>query len=69
MEDDANNDQLEIELPIYIELKQSQFASNDLGAFSRMQLNADKFIGCFKGKTKKSMSQCADPNYVWTVNL
>jgi hypothetical protein len=61
------NDSIELDIPLYVELKQSQFASNDLGIFSRTQLKADQFIGSYKGKMRKSMSQCADPNFVWTV--
>lgn len=64
MDDDY---QCELEVPIFIELKQSTFVNNDLGAFSRMQLSADQFIGNYKGKTRKQMSQCADPDYVWTI--
>lgn len=67
--EDESPDQLELDIPIYIELKQSQYYQNDLGAYCRMQLDADQFIGSYKGKNKKSMSQCADPNYVWTVNI
>ena len=64
---DEDNDQCEIELPIFIELKQSSFASNDLGTFCTMQLSADQFIGSYKGKARKSMSQCPDPEYTWAV--
>ncbi len=62
------DDQFELDIPIFIELKQSNFANNDLGAFCTQPLNSDLHIGNYKGKTKKSMSQCADPNFVWTVN-
>jgi hypothetical protein len=67
MEEETAADQIELEIPLFIELKSSSFAHNDLGAYSRMQLNADQFIGSYKGKNRKSMSQCADSNYVWTV--
>jgi hypothetical protein len=65
MEED---DQFELEVPIFIELKPSSFAHNDLGVFCKSPLTSDQHIGNYKGKTKKSMSQCADPNYVWTVS-
>lgn len=64
MEDEG---QCELEVPVFIELKQSAFANNDLGAYSTTSLGADQFIGSFKGKTKKSFSQCGDQTYVWTV--
>lgn len=63
-----NNDVIELDVPLYVELKGSQFASNDLGIYSRTQLSADQFIGSYKGKVRKSMSQCIDPTFVWTVN-
>lgn len=62
-----NNDAIELDVPLYVELKGSQFASNDLGVYSRTQLSADQFIGSYKGKVRKSMSQCIDPTFVWTV--
>ncbi len=62
------DDQFELEVPIFIELKPSSFA-NDLGVFCTMPLHSDLHLGHFKGKTRKVMSQCADPNYVWTVSL
>jgi hypothetical protein len=34
-----------------------------------MQLDADQFLGNYKGKIRKTMSLCADPDYVWTVNF
>ena len=67
--DDEGGEQCEVDVPIFIELKQSAFSSNDLGAFCTMPLAADQFIGNYKGKTRKSMSQCPDPEYVWTVSL
>jgi hypothetical protein len=60
-------DVCEVDVPIFIELKNSSYGSNDLGAYCAMPLNADQFLGSYKGKTKKSMAQCADPEYVWTV--
>ena len=63
---DDDSDQCELDVPIYIELKQSQF-SNDLGAYCTMPLAADQFLGSYKGRTRKSMAQCPDPEYVWTV--
>ena len=63
----SNNDAIELDVPLYVELKGSQFASNDLGVYSRTQLSADQFIGSYKGKVRKSMSQCIDPTFVWTV--
>jgi hypothetical protein len=33
-----------------------------------MPIGADQFIGNFKGKIKKSMSQCGDMAYTWAVN-
>lgn len=70
MEESTNTngaETFEMDVPIHLELRQSQFASNDLGVYSRIQLSADQFIGSYKGKVRKSMSQCADPNFVWTV--
>lgn len=61
------DDQFELELPIFIELKPSSFASNDLGVFCTMPLNSEQFLGNYKGKTRKSMAQCADSTYVWTI--
>ncbi|CAF0874058.1 unnamed protein product [Brachionus calyciflorus] len=63
---DQSNDAIELDIQIFIELKQSQ-NSNDLGAYSRIKINADQFIGNYKGKHRKSMAQCIDPNYVWTI--
>ena len=61
-------DVCEVDVPIFIELKNSSYGSGDLGAYCTMPLNADQFLGSYKGKTKKSMAQCADPEYVWTVS-
>lgn len=60
-------DVCEVDVPIFIELKNSSYGSGDLGAYCTMPLNADQFLGSYKGKTKKSMAQCADPEYVWTI--
>lgn len=62
------DDQFELEVPIFIELKPSSYAHNDLGVFCTMPLSSDEHLGYFKGKTRKLMSQCADPQYVWTVS-
>ena len=61
------DDQFELDVPVFIEIKSSSFAANDLGAFCTIDLSSDQHIGNYKGKSKKSMAQCADPNYVWTV--
>ena len=61
-----SNEFIELDIPIFIELKQSGSA-NDLGAFSRIEVSADQFLGSYKGKHRKSIGQCADPNYVWTI--
>jgi hypothetical protein len=37
------------------------------GVFTNTTLNADQFLGSYKGKRRDSMSQCIDPEYVWTV--
>lgn len=63
----VNENSIELDVPLFVELRTSQFATNDLGVYSRTNLCADQFIGSYKGKVRKSMSQCADPNFVWTV--
>lgn len=65
----SEDDQFELEVPIFIELKPSSFATNDLGVYCTMPLSSDQHLGNYKGKTRKHMSQCADPNYVWTVTI
>ena len=63
------DDQFELDVPVFIELKQSKYATNDLGVFCTMPLSSDQHLGSFKGKQRKLMSHCADPNYVWTVSV
>ncbi len=91
MEDDCDQYELDIEVPIFIEIKNSTCATNDLGllnnflficqilnnssmcikwigAFSRMSLGADQFIGNYKGKIRKNLPQSANQEFVWPVN-
>lgn len=63
---DNASEPIELEVPIYIELKQS-LSATDLGTFSRIEIGADQFLGSYKGKHRKSIAHCADPNYVWTI--
>ena len=39
-----------------------------IGAFSRMALGADQFIGNYKGKIRKNLPQSANQEFVWPVN-
>jgi hypothetical protein len=61
-------DDFEMEVPVYIELRESLNVPNDLGAFCRVPLSADEFIGNYKGKIRKNVNQIADQDYYWTVN-
>jgi hypothetical protein len=65
---DINNDDdyCELDVPVYIELKQSNY-SNDLGAFCTIPLSTNQFIGDYKGRKKKSQSNCVDPEYTWPI--
>lgn len=62
-----DGEEIEIEVPAFIELKDSSYVTNDLGAFSRATLPADQFIGNYKGKIRKNVNQIADQDYYWTV--
>lgn len=62
--------ELDIELPIIVELKEISNDSNkfnDFGAFSKVFISANQFLGTFKGKVRKSISLYSDTNYVWTI--
>jgi hypothetical protein len=39
------------------------------GAFSRMVLEADQFIGNYKGKIRKNLPQSSNQEFVWPVCL
>jgi hypothetical protein len=60
-------DEYELDIPIFVELKDSKNVDHELGVFCSIQLNPDRFLGNYKGKIKKSISQCIDTSYVWTV--
>jgi hypothetical protein len=62
-----DNDDFEMEVPVFIDLKESLCVSSDLGAFCRMPLSADQFIGSYKGKIRKNINQIVDQDYYWTV--
>jgi hypothetical protein len=62
-----DSDDFEMEVPVFIDLKESMFVSNDLGAFCRVPLGADQFIGSYKGKIRKNVNQIVDQDYYWTV--
>ena len=62
-------DDFEMEVPVFIELRESLCVSNDLGAFCRVPLSADQFIGNYKGKIRKAVNQIVDQEYYWTVNF
>ena len=63
----SENDEFEMEVPVYVELKESIFATNDLGAYCRMPLGADQFLGNYKGKIRKHINQIVDQEYYWTI--
>lgn len=59
--------EIEIEIPVFIELKESNIFANDLGAFSRDVIPASKFIGTFDGKTRNTLQSNEDLTYIWAV--
>jgi hypothetical protein len=63
----SDTEEFEMEVPNFIELKESGSYSNDLGAFCRLPLIADQFLGNYKGKIRKNLNQVLDQDYYWTV--
>lgn len=59
--------EIEIELPVFIELKESNIFANDLGAFSRQTIPANQFIGTYDGKIRNSLQTNEDLTYIWAV--
>ncbi|CAF0716562.1 unnamed protein product [Brachionus calyciflorus] len=59
--------EIEIELPDFIELKESTILLNDLGAYSRTTLQPSLFIGTYKGKIRNSVQSNEDLSYIWTI--
>ena len=65
----SDSEEFEMDLPNFIELKESACVQNDLGAFCRFPLAADQYLGNYKGKIRKNISQVVDHEYYWTVSV
>ncbi|RNA16504.1 MDS1 and EVI1 complex locus EVI1 isoform X2, partial [Brachionus plicatilis] len=59
--------EIEIEIPVFIELKESNLFANDLGAFSRETVRANQFIGTYDGKIRNSLQSNEDLTYIWAI--